>query len=84
LADGLAQFSRRTLARAVGVSHATLLHHFVSKDQLLEEIVELLARQELHYWATVTQEAEPLAIAQRVGDRYSSERPWAHFGHTLL
>ena len=39
---GLAQVSLRRIADTVGVSHATLVHHFETRDQLVAEIVELV------------------------------------------
>ncbi|GAB7193325.1 TetR/AcrR family transcriptional regulator [Kineococcus sp. NUM-3379] len=42
---GLAQLSLRRIADTVGVSHATLVHHFSTRDQLVAEIVDhVLAR----------------------------------------
>lgn len=40
LDHGLSDLSLRSVARTVGVSHATLVHHFGSKDQLVAEIVD--------------------------------------------
>jgi AcrR family transcriptional regulator len=49
LDNGLADFSLRNAAKAVGVTHATLVRHFVCKDELILETVtkvraDLLAR----------------------------------------
>jgi len=45
LETGVAALSLRGAAEAVGVSHVTLQHHFGSKEQLVDEIIEcLLAR----------------------------------------
>jgi len=40
LDNGLAELSLRRLAEALGVTHATLLRHFVSKDELVLEVTE--------------------------------------------
>jgi AcrR family transcriptional regulator len=42
LDHGVASLSLRGVAKAVGVSHVTLQHHFGTKDQLVGEIVEHL------------------------------------------
>jgi AcrR family transcriptional regulator len=38
--NGVATLSLRRIGEAVGVSHVTLQHHFGTKEQLVEEIVE--------------------------------------------
>lgn len=40
LDNGLADLSLRRLAEALGVTHATLLRHFASKDELVLEVAE--------------------------------------------
>lgn len=40
LQHGIAGLSLRPAARALGVTHATLLRHFSTKDELLAEVVE--------------------------------------------
>jgi AcrR family transcriptional regulator len=42
LENGMATLTLRGAAEAVGVTHATLQHHFGSREQLLEEIIEHL------------------------------------------
>jgi AcrR family transcriptional regulator len=42
LETGVAALSLRGAAEAVGVSHVTLQHHFGSKEQLVDEIIECL------------------------------------------
>ncbi|MCX8561200.1 TetR/AcrR family transcriptional regulator [Mycolicibacterium mucogenicum] len=42
LDNGLAELSLRRLAEALGVTHATLLRHFVSKDELVLEVTEYI------------------------------------------
>ena len=37
---GTAGLSLRQVAERIGVSHATLVHHFTSRDQLITEIIE--------------------------------------------
>jgi len=38
--QGTAALSLRQVAKEIGVSHATLVHHFSTRDQLITEIVE--------------------------------------------
>ena len=45
LAHGVGGLSLRPMAAALGVSHATLLRHFDTKERLLAEVVEQLRRQ---------------------------------------
>jgi len=40
LEAGLADLTLRRVAGAIGVSHATLVHHFATRDQLITEIVD--------------------------------------------
>lgn len=47
LDNGVASLSLRRVADAVGVSHVTLQHHFGSKEQLVNEIVEHLLERTL-------------------------------------
>jgi AcrR family transcriptional regulator len=42
LEHGIGDLSLRPMARALGVTHATLIRHFSSKDELLAEILEHL------------------------------------------
>lgn len=42
LDHGLSGLSLRKVAQTVGVSHATLVHHFTTKDELVAEIVDLV------------------------------------------
>lgn len=50
--EGLADLSIRRIARQIGVSAPTLLHHFSSKEQLLTQALAALQRNEI---ATLTQ-----------------------------
>lgn len=47
LDHGLAGLSLRKVAQTVGVSHATLVHHFRTKDGLVAEIVDLVLSRSL-------------------------------------
>jgi AcrR family transcriptional regulator len=47
LDHGIASLTLRGVAQDVGVSHATLQHHFGTKEQLVEEIVEHLLKRTL-------------------------------------
>ena len=47
LDHGLAGLSLRKVAETVGVSHATLVHHFGTKDGLVAEIVDLVLARSL-------------------------------------
>jgi len=40
LEHGVGSLSLRTLARSVGISHATLLHHFANREALVAEVVD--------------------------------------------
>lgn len=52
-ANGFASLSMRPLAVGIGVSHATLLHHFGTKDALISEVLhELRERDRLLIAAT--------------------------------
>jgi len=54
LQNGVASLTLRRLADAVGVSHVTLQHHFGSKEELVNEVVEHLIERTL-----VPEEAYP-------------------------
>ncbi|MGO1506399.1 MAG: TetR/AcrR family transcriptional regulator [Brachybacterium sp.] len=40
LEHGVGSLSLRTLAQSVGISHATLLHHFANRETLVAEVVD--------------------------------------------
>ncbi len=74
LETGVAALSLRGAAEAVGVSHVTLQHHFGSKEQLVEEIIEcllerILASQSEHIGGGPQLDADLAARLRRV---------WAH------
>lgn len=47
LEQGVGQLAIRPMAEAVGVSHATLLNHFGTKENLVTEVVDLLRQQSM-------------------------------------
>ncbi|MEB3367736.1 TetR/AcrR family transcriptional regulator [Saccharopolyspora mangrovi] len=47
LEKGLDDLSLRKVAQSAGVSHATLVHHFASKDRLVAEIVDRVLAETL-------------------------------------
>lgn len=49
LAQGVGQLAIRPMAEAVGVSHATLLNHFGTKENLITEVVNLLREQSMPF-----------------------------------
>lgn len=60
VSNGLDELSLRSLAAGVGVSHATLLHHFGTKEQLLVEVLaEFRGRQRLMLAASASDSASP-------------------------
>jgi AcrR family transcriptional regulator len=60
--NGIADLSLRPLASAVGVTPTTLLHHFGSKDELLEAILNRVRERIV----------ETLAIGERTGEDTAS------------
>jgi AcrR family transcriptional regulator len=59
--EGLADLSIRRIARQIGVSAPTLLHHFSSKEQLLAEALAATQRAEI---TTLTQAFAGQGIAE--------------------
>lgn len=47
LAQGVGNLAIRPMAESVGVSHATLLNHFGTKENLVTEVVDLLRQQSM-------------------------------------
>ncbi|MFD2796528.1 TetR/AcrR family transcriptional regulator [Promicromonospora vindobonensis] len=65
LDHGLANLSLRKVAQSVGVSHATLVHHFSTKDELVAEIVDLVLAQSLALPDLADDDPEPLETIWR-------------------
>jgi AcrR family transcriptional regulator len=84
--EGL-NLSMRSLARGIGISHATLVHHFGSKDLLIAEVLrELRARDRLLIEAESDRLADdpPGVLLERAWQHLSapSYRPyWRLFFH---
>ena len=72
LDEGLDDLSLRKVARSAGVSHATLVHHFSSKDRLVAEIVDRVLSETLSLPDMPRDHPDPLrAIWRRATDRNS-------------
>ncbi|MEU4385741.1 TetR/AcrR family transcriptional regulator [Promicromonospora sp. NPDC023805] len=65
LDHGLAGLSLRKVAQTVGVSHATLVHHFSTKDYLVAAIVDLVIAQTLALPDLADDDPEPLETIWR-------------------
>jgi AcrR family transcriptional regulator len=65
LDHGLAGLSLRRVAQTVGVSHATLVHHFSTKDELVAEIVDLVRARSLALPDLADDDPEPLETTWR-------------------
>lgn len=65
LDHGLAGLSLRKVAQTVGVSHATLVHHFSTKDDLVAAIVDLVLAQSLALPDLADDDPEPLETIWR-------------------
>jgi AcrR family transcriptional regulator len=65
LDHGLAGLSLRKVAQTVGVSHATLVHHFSTKDELVAEIVDLVLARALALPDLADDDPEPLETIWR-------------------
>lgn len=91
IANGLAGVSLRTMAKALGVSPTTLVHHFGTKEQLLEAILAgLRTRMLTANAAAVGDDPTVASIARAVWARSSSARRdgefrlfFAAYGHAL-
>ncbi|CRK53983.1 TetR family transcriptional regulator [Rhodococcus sp. RD6.2] len=59
---GVAELSMRPLAKAVGVSHASLLHHFGSKENLLAEVIERMRGESIPVELTAEKLDNPMEI----------------------
>lgn len=48
LRQGISNISVRSVAEALGISHRTLLHHFGSKDQMIQSVLEEVQKREVN------------------------------------
>lgn len=61
--EGLSDLSLRPMAKALGISHFTLLHHFGSKDELIQRVLsEVRTRQLEQVRQSMQDETDPLRI----------------------
>ncbi|MBQ0924554.1 TetR/AcrR family transcriptional regulator [Saccharopolyspora endophytica] len=65
LEKGLDDLSLRKVAESVGVSHATLVHHFASKDRLVAEIVDRVLAETLSLPDMPRDDPDPLRAIWR-------------------
>ncbi|MER7016138.1 TetR/AcrR family transcriptional regulator [Saccharopolyspora sp. NPDC000359] len=75
LEQGIDGLSLRKVAQSVGVSHATLVHHFGSRDRLVAEIVERVLADTLSVPDLPRDDPDPLRSLWR---RATSERGRRH------
>lgn len=82
LQNGLSGFSLRNVAAAVGVSHASLLRHFSTKDDLLWQILETVRRDFLAEGLDVAADGPQLPADQlrSLWHRLCEERQQRQFG----
>jgi len=77
---GFAELSWRPVAAALGVSTTTLVHHFGTKEQLLEAILGRLRERTVVATGELAGEQPDLATAARAVWTWSSDpRQWATF-----
>jgi AcrR family transcriptional regulator len=75
LANGLADLSLRPVAKALGITHATLLRQFKTKDDLIQQVVQ-------HVLADVLAQLRAVDDVQRAGSTEQLLRAlWAHLSH---
>jgi AcrR family transcriptional regulator len=72
LENGVAALTLRRAAEAVGVSHATLQHHFGSREQLLEEIVEHLVERSFAPGEDYPEQATNADVERRLRELWAS------------
>jgi AcrR family transcriptional regulator len=78
--QGFSELSWRPIAAALGVSTTTLVHHFGTKEQLLEAILGRLRQRIVVATSDLTGEQPNLATAARAVWTWSSDpRQWAIF-----
>ncbi|MFI5536394.1 TetR/AcrR family transcriptional regulator [Nocardia sp. NPDC051900] len=77
---GLSELSWRPVAAGLGVSPTTLVHHFGTKEQMLQAILERLRRRMFAATGDAAGAHPDLATAARaVWTRSSDPRRWAEF-----
>jgi AcrR family transcriptional regulator len=77
---GFAELSWRPVARALGVSTTTLVHHFGTKEQMLEAILGRLRERTFAATSDAVGDQPDLAAAARaVWTRASDPHQWAEF-----
>jgi len=74
LENGVATLTLRGVAEAVGVTHATLQHHFGSREELLEEIVEHLLERSFAPGQDYPEGATVADVEVRLRELWSSLR----------
>src|SRR3954452_8789690 len=78
---GFSELSWRPVAAALGVSPTTLVHHFGTKEQMLEAILGRLRQRMFVATNERVGEHPDLATAARAAwTRASDPRQWAEFG----
>ncbi|MFJ8539244.1 TetR/AcrR family transcriptional regulator [Streptomyces sp. NPDC093591] len=66
LEHGVTDLSLRPVAQALGVTHATLLRHFSSKDELIMAVLENIRTDLAAQWASDTELSEARSTAELV------------------
>jgi AcrR family transcriptional regulator len=74
LENGVATLTLRGAAEAVGVSHATLQHHFGSREELLEEIIEHLLERSFAPGEDYPEGATVVDVEERLRELWSGLR----------
>ena len=67
--NGVGELTVRQLAKAVGVSHASLLNHFESKENLLSEVIENMRGESIPIAVPMKPGVDPAAVLTAVVDR---------------
>jgi AcrR family transcriptional regulator len=82
LTSGLRDFSLRPVAAALGVTHASLLRHFTSKDELLLAVLENIRRDvsdQLAVTAATLEESPAIEVMRSVWQHLSEPRQQRQF-----
>ena len=66
LKDGYETTSVQNIIDAVGIAKGTYYHHFVSKDQMLEELVDTIARESLRQKEEIEKRSDLNAVQKLV------------------